>query len=147
MSGMRECTITAVLGGTRVLESRPKTSRDWHAFISQGSPIQAADSFKRWLAITDEELARLLGISGKTLSRHRASGGSLDPVSSDRLYRAARIAALAGDVLESRESAVSWFGRPQIGLGNRIPLDLLSTDAGADEVERLLLRIEHGVYS
>jgi uncharacterized protein (DUF2384 family) len=32
-------------------------------------------------------------------------------------------------------------------LGGRTPLSLLTTDAGRDQVEKLLLRIEYGVYS
>jgi uncharacterized protein (DUF2384 family) len=42
---------------------------------------------------------------------------------------------------------VHWLKRPQIGLGGRIPLAMLTTDPGRDQVEKLLLRIEHGVYS
>jgi uncharacterized protein (DUF2384 family) len=37
--------------------------------------------------------------------------------------------------------------RPQPGLGGKIPLDLLVTQAGADEVETLLRRIEYSVYT
>jgi putative toxin-antitoxin system antitoxin component (TIGR02293 family) len=89
----------------------------------------------------------LLGISHKTLSRMRATAQKLDTVASDRLYRTARIVSLAIDVLEAEAPAVSWLKRPQIGLGGKRPLALLTTDAGTVEVERLLLRMEHGVYS
>jgi putative toxin-antitoxin system antitoxin component (TIGR02293 family) len=68
-------------------------------------------------------------------------------VVSDRLFRVARIGALAIDVLEGEAHAVHWLKRPQIGLGGSIPLALLTTDVGSVEVEKLLLRIEHGVYA
>jgi putative toxin-antitoxin system antitoxin component (TIGR02293 family) len=55
--------------------------------------------------------------------------------------------ALAIEVLESEAAALHWLKRPQIGLGGRVPLALLSTDPGRDQVEKLLLRIEHSVYS
>jgi len=97
--------------------------------------------------VPDRELAALLGISEKTLSRGRAAGGRLDPVASDRLFRVARIGALAIGVFESEAAAADWLKRPQIGLGGRVPLELLTTDVGRDQVEKLLLRIEHGVYS
>jgi putative toxin-antitoxin system antitoxin component (TIGR02293 family) len=42
---------------------------------------------------------------------------------------------------------VHWLKRPQIGLGGRTPLALLTTDVGSAEAEKLLLRIEHGVYA
>lgn len=44
-------------------------------------------------------------------------------------------------------AALHWLKRPQIGLGSKVPLALLATDPGRDQVEKLLLRIEHGVYS
>jgi putative toxin-antitoxin system antitoxin component (TIGR02293 family) len=51
---------------------------------------------------------------------------------------------LAEKVLENRDQALEWLRTPQFGLGNRVPLDLLATEAGAHEVENLLFRIEHG---
>jgi putative toxin-antitoxin system antitoxin component (TIGR02293 family) len=59
----------------------------------------------------------------------------------------ARIVTLAIEVLETEAAALHWLKRPQIGLGGRVPLALLSTDPGRDQVEKLLLRIEHSVYS
>jgi uncharacterized protein (DUF2384 family) len=49
--------------------------------------------------------------------------------------------------LESEPAALRWLKRPQIGLGVRVPLTLLGTDAGCEQVEKLLLAIEHSVYT
>ena len=67
--------------------------------------------------------------------------------SETRLYRFARLFALAEEVLEDKEQARDWLRSPQVGLNNRTPLDLMRTEAGAREVESLLVRIEHGVLS
>ena len=99
------------------------------------------------LALTDREFAVSLGISERTLGRVRTTEGSLTPVAGDRLYRLARIYALSKEVLEDGPRAMDWLRRPQVGLGGRIPLDMISTEAGAREVENLLGRIEHGVLS
>jgi putative toxin-antitoxin system antitoxin component (TIGR02293 family) len=99
------------------------------------------------LAVGDDMLAELLGISTKTLSRTRASCARLDPVVSDRLLRVARISVLACEVLENEERARGWLKRSQVGLGGRTPLSFLAADLGCAEVERLLLRIEDGVYT
>lgn len=61
--------------------------------------------------------------------------------------RIIRIFARAADVLEDQDKAMKWLHREQIGLGGRIPLDMIQTEAGEREVENLLGRIEHGVYS
>jgi len=109
-------------------------------------PVGSVDVLKEGIAIPDSQLAELLGISEKTLSRARAAKGKLDPVASDRLFRVARIVALAIEVLESEGAALHWLKREQVGLGGRVPLKMLTTDPGRDQVEKLLLRIEHGVY-
>jgi putative toxin-antitoxin system antitoxin component (TIGR02293 family) len=139
--------ITSVLGGRRALQVKPRNAAEWLAVVKEGMPFDSAESLKRWLAVGDEALAELLGVSAKTLSRARASNARLDPVASDRLLRVARIGALAIEVLEDQDRARGWLKRAQIGLGGQVPLSLLATDLGCAEVERLLLRIEHGVYA
>lgn len=140
-------TISDFLGGKKALGAKPTTAADWDALIREGMPVQSAEGLKKSIAVPDGLMAELLGISEKTLARARAGKGRLDPVTSDRLFRVARIVALAIDVLESEAAALHWLKRPQIGLGGRVPLALLATDPGRDQVEKLLLRIEHGVYS
>jgi putative toxin-antitoxin system antitoxin component (TIGR02293 family) len=130
-----------------MLGARPKSAREWHTAISRGVPVRSAEALKQYLQVSEALLAELLGISGKTLSRARKAGANLSAVASDRLFRVARVTALARWVLESDESALNWLRRPQFGLGGQVPIDLLKTSAGTEEVERLLLRIEHGVYS
>lgn len=58
-----------------------------------------------------------------------------------------RIAVLAGVVFEEQQRAIAWLTTPQVGLVNRVPLQLLQTEAGAQEVHDLLGRIELGVFS
>lgn len=48
------------------------------------------------------------------------------------------ILAMATKVLEGKEAAIKWLNRPQSGLGGRIPIHQLHTEAGAKEVENLL---------
>jgi putative toxin-antitoxin system antitoxin component (TIGR02293 family) len=119
----------------------------WHERILAGLEFKAVDKIKAHAALTDPELARLLGIGEATLRRARAAGSALDPATSDRLYRLSKILAVAEDVLTDPEHAMTWLRRAQPGLGGKVPLDLLVTQAGADEVETLLRRIDFGVYT
>ena len=139
--------IAEALGGAKALGANPKTAMQWEKAIHDGIPAQSAMALKERIAVPDATLAQLLGISEKTLSRARAGKGRLDLVASDRLFRVAKIVALAIWVLESEDGGVHWLKRPQFGLGMRVPLDLLTTDAGCEQVEGLLLAIEHGVYA
>jgi putative toxin-antitoxin system antitoxin component (TIGR02293 family) len=140
-------SVERVLGGKATLKSTPKTPHDWHELLEGGLPLNALKNFKQATAMSDAQLAALIGISNKTLQRARATRKRLDAVTSDRLFRTATIVALAARVLEDGERGIAWLGRSQMGLGGKVPFTLMTTEAGCDQVEKLLLRIEHGVYS
>ena len=73
------------------------------------------------------------------------SGLQLDE--SDHLLRLTRIIARAVDVHGDRDKASRWLRQPNGALGGAVPLELLDTDAGGQQVEQVLGRIEHGVVS
>jgi putative toxin-antitoxin system antitoxin component (TIGR02293 family) len=139
--------VAEVLGGTRVLGEHPKNTDAWMTLIETGLPAAAAEALKDVVGLDDPSLAVTLGVSIRTLARIRAIQGRLDSVVSDRLYRLARLVAIARVVLEHDDTAVHWLTHSQPGLGDRRPIDLARSEPGAREVENLLLRIEHGVYS
>ena len=139
--------VAEILGGARVLGSRMKSSEDWMDIIEAGLPAAAMEALKERVGLDDPSMATTLGISIRTLARVRASQGLLDSVVSDRLYRLARLVAIARVVLEYDDRAVQWLTQSQPGLGNRRPIDMAKSEPGAREVENLLMRIEHGVYS
>ena len=140
-------SVDRMLGGKATFKMAPKTPGEWHALLESGLPLSALESFKQTTALSDAQLALLVGVSGKTLQRARGARKRLDTVTSDRLFRTARLVALAGTVLESSERGIAWLGRAQIGLGGKVPFALMTTEAGSEQVEQLLLRIEHGVYT
>ena len=119
----------------------------WHERILKGLKFDAVEKVKARAALTDAEIARLLGIGEATLRRARAAGGTLDAATSDRLYRLSKVIAVAEEVLGGQDNAVSWLKREQPGLRGKAPLELLVTHAGADQVETLLRRIDYGVYT
>ncbi len=118
-----------------------------HALIKHGMPIRIADNLKSLLSLGDSDLAQILGITSKTLQRKRKARTTLTPVESDRLYRVQSIFALAIKVLGTPEDAKEWLSTPQIDLGDRVPLELLTTSAGASLVEEVLNRMEYGILA
>ena len=140
-------SVEHVLGGKATLKSVPRNANDWHVLLEGGLPSGSLHALKQAASLSDAQLASLIGISGKTLQRSRATRVRLDSVTSDRLFRTARLVALAGEVLEDNERGVAWLGRGQIGLGGRVPFALMTTEAGSEQVEQLLRRIEYGVYA
>lgn len=122
-------------------------SGEWHTRILRGFEFEAVENVKSRAALTDTELSALLGIGEATLRRARASGATLDAATSDRLYRLSKVIAVAEEVLEGTANAISWLRRPQPALSGRVPLELLVTQAGADQVEIVLRRIDYSVYT
>ena len=139
--------VADMLGGAKVLGQRLRNMDDWMRMIDAGLPAAAMEALKERVGLDDPSMASALGISARTLARTRAGQVRLDAVVSDRLYRLARLVALAKEVLEHDDRAVQWLTQPQFGLGQYRPIDLMRSEPGAREVENLLLRIEHGVYS
>lgn len=127
---------------------RVRTPIEMAELIKSGIPQSVAQHLRERLNLTERELAEGLGVSAKTLQRlARRRAARLTPAQGDRLYRLARLVALAEEVFEDRDRAHSWLRQPQRGLGGRVPLELMHTEAGAREVEDLLGRIEYGVFS
>ncbi len=124
---------------------RDKGMFSFDAIIRKGIPYAKVRFVKAALNLTDNEFADYLGISLRTLQRKRDSHERLSIPEGDRLFRIARIFALAVSVLESEEMARKWLHRAQRGLGGRVPIQLIQTEAGAQEVEDLLEKIEYGV--
>ena len=115
--------------------------------IEEGLSAGVIDRIKKALGIPDRQLSATLGLSARTMTRLRKSKRRLPLPVGDRLYRLARTYTLAVDVLEDPGRAKEWLHAPQVGLNNRIPLDVLATEAGAREVEDLLRRIDLGVIA
>ena len=116
------------------------------AALTKGLPFQEIEELRQALDLTMEKLVPLLGISPATLHRRKAMG-KLDVSESDRVLRFARLVGKSLLVMESLEIARQWLSSPQRGLGGAIPLEYAATEYGAREVELLLARIEHGIYS
>jgi putative toxin-antitoxin system antitoxin component (TIGR02293 family) len=70
-----------------------------------------------------------------------ASGGG------DSMRATAQIAVQASEVLGGKEQAARWLHTPNRALSGQMPLELLDTDLGSRQVEEVLGRIEHGVFS
>ncbi|MBC7980503.1 MAG: DUF2384 domain-containing protein [Armatimonadetes bacterium] len=116
------------------------------AQLSAGLPIAELRKLAVALKMNIEKLAVLLGISPATLHR-RVKQGKLDARESERLVRYARLLGIANDVFESQDAGRAWLAAPQFGLGGQMPLEYARTEVGAREVESLLGRIEHSVFS
>ena len=115
--------------------------------VKKGLPYRAFDRFRLNTSLSFERLTDLIDIPRRTMTRRKREGRFL-PNESDRLLRASRLFGKTLELFEGdRDAATDWLTTAQPALGGAVPLDLAKREVGAREVERLVGRIEHGVFS
>jgi putative toxin-antitoxin system antitoxin component (TIGR02293 family) len=115
--------------------------------IEKGLPWKSLERFVRNTRLTVEQVAGLISLPPRTLARRKASG-RLASDESDRLVRAARIYGRTLDLFDGEpEAATEWLTDKNPALGGVPPIEFARTEVGAEEVEHVIGRAEHGVFS
>lgn len=122
------------------------TPQETIAAIREGLPADAFDWLKEELNLTAAELASVVHIPRRTVSR-RKKEGHLKPDESERLLRLARLYRRASEVLGGAKEARAWIQEPNFALGDSTPLRFADTEPGARRLEQLLGQIEHGIVT
>jgi len=134
------------LGGYQTLGRTLSSDRDLREAIREGFPPAVVEELMRASGLSLKELAESLDLSPRSLQRRRRSG-RLARFESDRLYRLARIVALARQSLGNQELAMRWLKRANRALGGLAPIAAIDTEPGARQVENVLGRIAYGGIS
>lgn len=114
--------------------------------VKRGFSYRTFERFRRNTAWPIERMTHLVDIPRRTLTRRKREGRFL-PDESDRLLRASRLFGRTLELFEGdRDAATEWLMTAQAALGGATPLDLARTEVGAREVERLVSRLDHGVF-
>jgi putative toxin-antitoxin system antitoxin component (TIGR02293 family) len=134
------------LGGEQTLGRALSSDGDMREAIREGFPPAVVEELMRASGLTLKELASALDLSPRSLQRRRRSG-RLARYESDRLYRLARIVAIANEYLGDHERATRWLKHPNRALGGLPPIAAMDTELGARQVESILGRIAYGGIS
>ncbi len=115
--------------------------------IERGFSFDTLEKVRRETGLPLERLAISIGVSPRTLSR-RKKEKKLTAAESDRLVSVSRLLTQAVELFEGdKEKAFRWFVQANRGLGGLTPLEMAATETGTREVENLIGRLEHGVFS
>ena len=88
-----------------------------------------------------------MGIPQSTL-RRRLDKGKLLPDESGRVYRYAELLTKATEMMQKDEDrAANWLKKPMDIFSGESPLQHAMTEVGSRDVEDLIGRIRHGVFS
>mgnify|MGYP000308384781 CR=1 FL=1 len=115
--------------------------------IKEGIEASAFEKVTNALDIPMKEGFKIMGISQTTL-RRRLDKGKLLPDESGRVYRYAELLTKATEMMQQDEGrAASWLKKPMEIFSGESPLQHAMTEVGSRDVEDLIGRIRHGVFS
>lgn len=147
MAKSNPATVVPAPDGVQLfLRLRATKAADLRDAVRRGLPFSALETLSHQLEISPQQCSEVLGIPPRTVARRKESK-QLNPQESDRLYRVARAASQAVEVLGSLDKARLWLKTPNRALSCDRPLDLLDTEIGARQVEEVLLRLNYGIFS
>jgi putative toxin-antitoxin system antitoxin component (TIGR02293 family) len=139
-------SIISLWGGPAILGCIIHSENELIPLLRQGLPFIALEKLMEAFSLSRDEISGILNLPVRTLTRRKQSQ-RLESAESDRLYRLSRVLAHAENVLGSRSRATQWLHRPNGALNGVTPLGLLDTDIGAHQVDDVLGRLEHGIFS
>ena len=113
--------------------------------VKKGLPVSSFEKLRTRLGVSDNFLSQIVNIPKRTLTR-RKQQGRFNAQESEMVLRIARLYDKALEVFEDEQAAEMWLKAPARGLDEVVPLTYAKTELGAQEVEKLLIRIEHGVF-
>jgi len=124
-----------------------KNSVELVKHVEKGLSFTAVEALQKQMDLAAKEMAVLLDIKFRTFLR-RKEAGRLQPAESDRVLRTSRLFARAKDLFEGdKVAARGWLMTSQRALGGAVPLEIAKTEVGAREVERIIGRLEQGVFT
>lgn len=130
-----------------LLGIRSKSNLDLAAKVEAGLSFSSMERFSKNVKLPLDDVRKAIRLTPRTMARRR-SVNRLSPEESDRLVSVSRLFALTLELFDGRvANANRWFTSPNRALGRRSPLEVASTEVGSREVENLIGRIMHGVFS
>lgn len=115
--------------------------------VHNGFSFKSLENFSSETGFAPAEVASLVGIPERTFAR-RKSTGRLSPDESERLLRISSIFEKAVGLFEGNvDETLEWLTQPKKALGDKVPLHYSRSELGAREVENLIGRLEHGVFT
>jgi putative toxin-antitoxin system antitoxin component (TIGR02293 family) len=135
-----------LLGGKHFMPSEPLSILDYLTASSKGIPKRSVLNLAEIIDVPMKDMAVLLNVSSKTLSRKKDTD-ILDSLSSSLSIEIANTIAMGLSVFEDTSKLNRWLQKENRALQGKRPFDILNTPTGIKMVNRLLGRIEEGVYT
>jgi putative toxin-antitoxin system antitoxin component (TIGR02293 family) len=116
-----------------------------HDEIMRGVPARKVKRLIERGVLDAKQVHRV--IPARTFNRRVAKNEPLKPAEADGIARLIRVTEWAMKVFRDEKFTRDFLRLPNPALGNRIPNELVETEAGAREVEAIITRIAYGDYT
>jgi putative toxin-antitoxin system antitoxin component (TIGR02293 family) len=137
---------------TLKLTSKPRRAASHEAAVDvvrrleMGLPFSSFARLQKQLDTSPDEMARITRISPRSLARRKREG-RFNLEESERIHRLSTVFQRALGFFDADLDATRrWLQKPRPAFGNKSALTFARTGVGAQEVQDLLGRLEHGVY-
>lgn len=115
--------------------------------VEAGFSFDALERVGKTTGLSLDVLRVAVRITPRTLTRRRKEK-KLSPEESDRLVSVSRLLAQIFELFEGNtEAGLRWFQSPNRALAGQSPIEIAATETGAREVESLIGRLEHGIFT
>lgn len=135
-----------ILGGRQFMEAVPVSILDYVTAGNKGIPKLSVINLAEVMDVPMKNMAEILNVSYKTLGRKKQTD-ILDSLSSSLSIEIANTIAKGLSVFEDTDKLNRWLHKENRALQGKKPFDLLKTPTGIKMVNRILSRIEEGVYT
>lgn len=136
----------AILGGSTFMVQKPTSVYDFISASSKGITRESIINLADVMSVPMKDMAGLLNISYKTFSR-KNDNEVFDMVISSLSIEIASVIARGLSVFEDAGKFNRWLRKENRALANNTPLELLHTPTGIKAVNRILNRLEEGIYT
>jgi putative toxin-antitoxin system antitoxin component (TIGR02293 family) len=114
--------------------------------IKTGISKEELESLKEQSSLDYETLATILNVTKATL--HGKKGKEkFDQYISERIFLLADLYSYGYEVFGGRQKFNDWMKKPNPALGGVVPVALIDTLYGMEEIKHLIGRIAYGIFS
>jgi putative toxin-antitoxin system antitoxin component (TIGR02293 family) len=114
---------------------------------AEGLAVNVFDGLLQISSLNKNQLAAFIDTTPKTIDNYRARRHKLGRIESEQLLQLLGLYKKGQEIFGTTAAFDQWIKLPAIGLGGRLPFDLLYSQGGINLVMEELIRIEFGALA
>ncbi|MBA2737857.1 MAG: DUF2384 domain-containing protein [Pyrinomonadaceae bacterium] len=115
------------------------------SLIKAGVPYSLFNLIKDVTPFSENDWAKFLNVSTKTLHRCKRDSKQFKPLQSEKIIEMAEVTNIGRETFGEVEKFKLWLDTPNYSLGNLKPMELLGDSYGKELVLSELIRINYGI--